>query len=63
VKRKSAEPSAEVLPDAKPSKTQEGGAGKINMPVILTYLVLAIILILVIIFATKINNNTFRINL
>jgi hypothetical protein len=63
VKKKSAESSAETPPDAKPLKTREGGAGKFNLSVILTYLILAIILVIIIIFVTKINNNTFKVNI
>lgn len=51
------------LPAVKQSKIQDGGGGKRLFWVILYYFVLGLVVIAAIYFLTKINTNTYKINI
>ncbi len=56
-----AEEKEENLPDVKQSRTPEGAGGKLISVII--YIALAIILVVLIYYITRINTNTFKVNI
>ena len=63
MKKTSAEASEGSLPAARQSRTREDAGGKKIFRSVLYYLVLAVVLFAVIYFLTKINSNTYKVNI
>lgn len=63
MKKKLVELSAENQLNVEQSKMRKDEAGKLRLRMFLVYLLLAILAVAIVLFITRISNNTFRINI